>query len=149
MPPYDDLRSRIAQGWTAMLLAFVCMFLGDLVKSAITNDFSKWATDPGPLGLRVVSVVMTIYIVVPMLVRNVRARWYRWVAVAQAAVIGMFILAHQVAHALNGSRPFDINHIFDFTHHVLAIWVIVLSVRWAQQDVELPALGTGRMATAR
>jgi hypothetical protein len=146
MNQYDELRSRIAQGWTAMLFCFICIFISDLVKSAITNDFSKWANDPGPVGLKVVCIAFTVYILTPMMVRNVRARAYRWVATGQAALLGFFILAHQLAHALSNSRPFDITHIFDFAHHGLAVWVVILSARWAAQDDVQAVPMTARMA---
>lgn len=137
--PYDELRSRIAQGWNAMLLSFLCIFLSDLVKSAITNDFAKWANDPGPIGLKIVCVVLTVYIMMPMMIRNVRAPWFRWVATGQATLIGFFVLAHQVAHAVSHTRPFDITHIFDFAHHALAIWVVILTARWASQGASEPS----------
>ena len=144
----DAFRGRVAQGWIAMFLCFACMFLMALVRDAVGNDFSRWAADPGNLGLRVVSVLMTIYIFMPMLVRNVRGHWFRWVAVGIAAFIGFFILAHQVAHALTQSRPFDIVHIFDFSHHLLTLWVVTLTVRWARVEDEMPAsLGAGVLAS--
>ena len=128
----DELRSRIAQGWTALLFCVLSGFLVDLIKSAVHNDFSKWANDPGPVGLGLVSVVIGIYIVMPMLVRSVQAPWFRWLLVAVTAFFGLFFVAHQVAHALTGTRPFDVVHLFDFAHHALVLWVLVLTSRWAR-----------------
>ncbi len=133
MTPHDELRSRIAQGWTAMFFCVMCGFLVDLIKSAIYNDFGKWINDPGPVGMKMISIVMVIYIVMPMLVRSVGATWFRWTLVGLTVFFGLFFVAHQVAHALTNSRPFDIIHAFDFAHHGLVIWMVVLTARWARQ----------------
>lgn len=136
---YDALRSRIAQGWTAMFFCVMCGFLNDLVLSAATNDFAKWESDPGTFGLRIISVVMTIYIFMPMLVRTLSAAWFRWLCLVATIFFGLFFVAHQVAHALTNTRPFNIIHIFDFAHHVLVIWVAILTTRWARQAQAEPA----------
>jgi len=136
--PYDELRSRIAQGWTAMFFMVICGFLSDLIKSAVTADFTKWDRDPGPIGLNIVSCVMAIYIFMPVLIRAVKAQWFRWLVVTLTVFFSLFFVAHQVAHALSGTRPFDIVHVFDFGHHILGIWVTVLAVRWAREEAPLP-----------
>lgn len=133
MNPDDELRSRIAQGWTAMFFCVMCGFVVDLIKSAVYNDFGKWANDPGPVGLNMVSVVMVIYIVMPMLVRSIGATWFRWTLVGLTVFFGLFFVAHQVAHALTNSRPFDIVHAFDFAHHGLVVWMVLLTSRWARR----------------
>ncbi|MDB5815274.1 MAG: hypothetical protein JWN23_2391 [Rhodocyclales bacterium] len=139
---YDSLRSRIAQAWTAMFFCVTCGFLNDLILSAATNDFSKWEFDPGTFGLKMVSVVMTIYIFMPILIRNINAHWFRWFCLVATVFFGLFFVAHQVAHALTNTRPFNIIHIFDFAHHILVVWTIVLTARWARQarpDIEFNA----------
>jgi hypothetical protein len=136
MNTYDELRSRIAQGWTAMFFCVMCGFLVDLIKSAVNNDFSKWVNDPGPVGMKIVSVVMVIYIIMPVLVRSVGAAWFRWTLVGLTVFFGLFFVAHQVAHALTNSRPFDIIHAFDFAHHGLVIWMVTLTARWARQAAD-------------
>jgi hypothetical protein len=127
-----ELRQRLAQGWTAMTFCAIAGFLMDLVKSAVYNDFTKWANDPGPIGLNIVSTVVAIYIFMPVLIRTVSATWFRWTLMGLTAFFGLFFLAHQIAHAMTNSRPFDIIHIFDFCHHLLAIWMVVLASRWAR-----------------
>lgn len=145
----DTLPARIAQGWLAMTASLAAMFLMALVRDAVGNDFSRWAGDPGPIGLRVVSVLLALYVAMPMLVRHVDARWFRWLAAGLAGFCGLFILAHQVAHALTASRPFDVIHAFDFLHHALALWVIVLTTRWAQQEEPDDAPAAAALAAAR
>jgi surface polysaccharide O-acyltransferase-like enzyme len=132
MNTYDDLKNRIALGWIAMLFCVVGGFMMDLIKSAVSNDFSKWSSDPGPVGMQIVSTVIVIYIVMPLLVRSVTAGWFRWTLVGLTVFFALFFVAHQVAHALSGTRPFDIVHAFDFAHHAVAIWQIVLTARWAR-----------------
>lgn len=144
----NALPARIAQGWLAMASSLGAMFLMALVRDAVGNDFSRWAADPGPMGLGVVSVLLALYVAMPMLVRHVDARWFRWLAVALAGFCGLFIVAHQLAHALTASRPFDVIHVFDFLHHALALWVVVLTTRWAQQEApDAPAASV--LAAAR
>lgn len=137
---HDSLPARIAQGWTCMLAAYALLFLMALVRDAVANDFSRWASDPGPIGVRASSILLTLYVVMPMLVRHVDARWFRWLATGLAGFCGLAILAHQLGHALTDSRPFDVLQVFDFTHHALALWVVVLTARWARQAAAQPAL---------
>jgi hypothetical protein len=140
MNTYDDLKNRIALGWIAMLFCVVGGFMVDLIKSAVYNDFSKWSSDPGPVGMQIISTVIVIYIVMPLVVRNVSAVWFRWTLVGLTVFFALFFLAHQVAHALSGTRPFDIVHAFDFAHHAIAIWQIVLTARWARAISDEPVM---------
>ena len=136
--PHDVLPARLAQGWMCMLAAFAGGLLMSLVRDAVNNDFSAWGADPGPAGLRACATLMVVYIVMPMLLRHLDARWFRWLATGIAVFCGLFILTHQLAHALTATRPFDVTHAFDFLHHVLAAWVVLLTARWARQDTPAP-----------
>lgn len=148
MNTYDDLRNRIALGWISMLFCAFGGFLADLIKSAVYNDFSKWATDPGPVGMQIVSTVIVIYIAMPLVIRSVSAVWFRWTLVGLTVFFALFFVAHQVAHAVSGTRPFDIVHVFDFAHHVIAIWQIVLTARWARAEAEEPLAFSASNRTA-
>lgn len=138
MNTYDDLRNRIALGWISMLFCAIGGFMADLIKSAVSNDFSKWSSDPGPIGLQIVSTVIVIYIAMPLIIRSASAVWFRWTLVGLTVFFALFFLAHQVAHAVSGTRPFDIVHAFDFAHHVIAIWQVVLTARWARAVADEP-----------
>lgn len=142
------LRGRIAQGWLAMFLCLQGMIFMALVRDAVHNDFSRWALDPGNIGLHILSTLMVIYIAMPMLVRGAQSRWFRWLAMGMAAFVGLFMLAHQVAHTLNNTRPFDVVQVFDFAHHAMALWVVSLTLRWAREapfdDVPVHALNPAR-----
>ena len=56
----------------------ICELLVDLIESTISNNFNKWASNPGYVGLSIVSVVMAIYIFMPMLIRSINTHWFRW-----------------------------------------------------------------------
>lgn len=136
----QTLRDVVVQGWTMMFLVFLAMFIADLTKSAIVQDFGKWHQDPGHGGLTVLLVVMGIYTFMPMLARTVAARWFRWTVVGITAFFTLFFVAHQLAHMLAGDKPFGMLHVLDFSHHLLGIWVTGAAVAWARTlPAEAPA----------
>lgn len=128
-----QLRELVAIGWIMMLMVIVLMFIIDLSKSAIYTDFSKWASDPGYGGLKALIVVLTIYLFMPMLIRTVNARWFRWTVVVLTIFFTLFFIAHQISHMLAGDKPMSIFHVLDFSHHVLGIWTASLAVIWARE----------------
>lgn len=127
-------RDIVAQGWVMMYLVFMAMFITDLTKSAINLDFTKWKNDPGIGGLSILSVVMVIYVFMPMLVKSIEARWFRGLAIGIASFFTLFFIAHQLTHLLAGDKPFGILHILDFSHHALGVWVVVASSLWFRES---------------
>jgi len=126
-------RAIVAQGWTMMFIIFIAMFVMGLVKSAINEDFSYYQTDPGYQGLAVLTVVMGIYALMPMLVKTFEGRWLGLLSAGLGVFFTMFFIAHQLAHLIEGDKPFSILHLLDIAHHILGVWVVTASVLWVKQ----------------
>lgn len=137
------LRATIVVGWCMMFMVLLAMFIVDLAKSAITENFGSWAEDMSEGGLLVMLVIMCIYIFIPMLVVTLRAVWFRYAVIVITILMTLFFMAHEVAHLLTGDMPFGLRHVLDFSHHILGIWVVVAATMWAKIPQNLsPAMQT-------
>ncbi|MEE8056392.1 MAG: hypothetical protein V3T17_00955 [Pseudomonadales bacterium] len=128
-----DLRSLIAQGWTTMFLLFAANLVMDLARCQVMDTCRPWAEHLGQGGLVVVTIVMMIYGVVPMLVRCVNLRFFRYVVVFQSIAVTLFYFVHEMTHLMAGDKPFGISHGLDILHHVIGVSVIVASILWARE----------------
>ncbi len=124
-------RSLVAQGWTTMLLIFVSNMVMDIVRASVERKLVNWSDHLGPQGIQVVLVVLTLYAVMPLLVRAISARPFIVVAVMLTFFMGLFVAAHEVSHiTTTRDKPFGILHILDLLHHVVAGFVMYAGIRW-------------------
>ncbi|WP_169315425.1 hypothetical protein [Verminephrobacter aporrectodeae] len=128
------LRAVVVLGWVQMCMVMVAMFIIDLSRSAIGEDFSNWAGDMSYGGLLVMTGVFTLYFFMPMFALVVRARWFRCVIAGVTIMATLFFVAHEIAHLLTGDMPFGMRHALDFSHHLLGIWVTTAAIQWARID---------------
>ena len=129
----EHWRSIVAQGWTIMFMVFLANIVMDIVRNTVMNSSTQWANHLGMTGVKFVTVIMAIYAVMPVLIRTLSVRWFRYVVVACTALITLFVAAHEVSHLVAADKPFGVLHILDILHHVLGIWVIVATVMWIRQ----------------
>jgi hypothetical protein len=127
-----SLRLNIAIGWIMMFFVLLAMFVVDLAKSAINENFENWSQDMNEGGLMIMLVIMCIYIFIPMLTLVINAKWYRGFVIGITAFITLFFIAHEIAHMLTGDMPFGLRHILDFSHHILGVWVTIAAVKWSK-----------------
>jgi hypothetical protein len=118
----------VTQGWTMMFLVFLANLSIDMTKCAVNADCSVWAAHIGIGGVKLITVIMMIYAVVPMLVRTVSERWIRVAVLPATVFITLFYVAHELSH--RGDKAFGIYHALDITHHIFGIWVIITAVKW-------------------
>ncbi|RZI42233.1 hypothetical protein EGT07_13510 [Herbaspirillum sp. HC18] len=130
------LRAIVVLGWSMMFMVLLAMFVTDLARSAIAENFSDWAQDMSYGGLLVMLVVMSFYVFMPMLVLTVGARWFRFFVVGITALMTLFFIAHEIAHLLAGDMPFGVRHVLDFSHHILGVWVTAAAMMWARMPVK-------------
>lgn len=124
-------RSLVAQGWTTMLLIFVSNMVMDIVRASVERKLVNWSDHLGPQGIQVVLVVLTIYAVMPLLVRAISGRPFIVVAVMLTFFMGLFVAAHEVSHlTTTRDKPFGILHILDLLHHAVAAFVMYAGIRW-------------------
>jgi hypothetical protein len=131
--PEALLRSRIAQLWLALSVIACCGLVMALARDAVANDWSVWAQEPGRAGLRASGIGLGGYLLMALLVNEVSAPWFRWLSAGLAALFGLAVLVHQVAHAFHGGRAVDLAQAFDLLHHAASLRLVLLSRCWARQ----------------
>lgn len=128
--------TRIALGWITMLMLLMITLLTMIVLSALDDDgFSSLRRDPGRAGLGMMSFVVALYAMMPMLtftIDRLRATALRWVMVAFAGANFFFLMLHHLSHWYGGDRPTLSSHMIDIAIHVIGLWLIYNSVRWAR-----------------
>jgi hypothetical protein len=131
----ESLRQQIALGWVMELLIVVTMFVCMIIDSAMRDDnFASLRVDPGN-SLKWLVFLIGLYALMPVyvnLVHGLRLRLFRWLAVALAVCGFLFFLLHHLAHWQMGQRPDLSSHALDLVLHLISLWVIVNSIRWAR-----------------
>ncbi|MBX2809742.1 MAG: hypothetical protein KTR20_14045 [Cellvibrionaceae bacterium] len=130
---FSKYRDLAAQGWVMMFLLVLSMFVINLVKSSIFQDFSGWQFDPGEGGLLILVVVMVVYAFMPMFIKTFQARFFRIIAIIVAVFFTLFFIAHQLNHMIVDGRPIDFLQTLDFAHHIMGSWVAVLTFLWLRE----------------
>jgi hypothetical protein len=125
----------VVQGWTMMFLVFLANLSIDMIKCSVVGDCTAWSAHIGIGGVKLITVIMMIYTVVPMMVRTVSARWIRYAVLPVTMFITLFYIAHELSH--RGDKPFGIYHALDITHHILGVWVLITAVRWIRLKDQL------------
>ena len=135
-PEEESLRGRIALGWVLLLLLVTIMLEFMTMSSILANDnFKLLRMDPGAQGLVMLVWVLGLFGVMPIYVHwvhGMRSRIPRWIAVVMGVLTFLYFLLHHLAHWAAGQRPDLTSHVFDLVFHLVALWVIVNSIRWAK-----------------
>ena len=130
------LTNFIVQGWTMMFIVYVANLTMDMTRCAVADSCATWSSHIGMGGAKFITVIMVVYTVMPMLIRAVTAKWFRYVVIAMSVLITLFYIAHELSHLAAGDKPFGIFHALDITHHILGVSVIVAASLWARQANE-------------
>lgn len=132
----ESLRNQIALGWTLAVLVIVLMLALMIIGSTLQDpNYLPLDKDPGRAGLRHLTWVLGFMALLPIyvhLVHGVRARIGRWIAAVLSIAGFFYFLLHHLAHWAYGQRPEPITHVLDVVLHVVLIWVIVNSFKWAR-----------------
>jgi hypothetical protein len=134
----ESLRSQIALGWVMQLIVLTIMLQFMTVESILMdNNFRSLRFDPGREGLKMIVYLIALYALMPVyvhLVHGMKPRVYKWIAVGLAVLGFLFFLLHHLAHWTYGQRPDFSSHVLDLVLHLIGLWVIVNSVRWARSS---------------
>jgi uncharacterized membrane protein len=68
----------------------------------------------------------------PLLVKMIDALIFRWFIFGLSIFFFLFFIAHQLNHAITDGIPLKLDHMFDFLHHVVMLFVIFLTFFWAR-----------------
>lgn len=127
-------RDVIAQAWVAMLLLLLTMLIVDIIGVLISGDYDRaselLSKDPGVSGLWFLSCLICINVLLQMTVRFIEKQKYRWMIFVLTLCYGVFFLAHQIFHLING-EGFGIHFLLDTTHDIVAVWALWVCYKWA------------------
>lgn len=129
----EHFRSLLAQGWTAMMLVFLANIVMDIVRVTVQGNPVPWAEHMGMAGVQFILVVLSVYALMPMLIRSISARGFRYAMIGITAFMSLFVAAHEVSHLIAADKPFGLLHALDLTHHLLGIWSVIAALMWARQ----------------
>jgi hypothetical protein len=128
--------TRIALGWLTIMILLLVSLVTTIVFSAFDNDsFTLLRRDPGRIGLRQMSYLVSIYALMPMLayaIDRTRFAAARWLLVAFASANCFYLLLHHLSHWQLGERPTFGSHVVDLAISAVGLWLIYNSVRWAR-----------------
>ena len=146
MNKIERMRGIVAQGWTAMFIVSLGNLVMDMIRTAAEGSQARWVEHFGPQGVQFVLIVLSVYAVMPMLVRTLSARWFRGVVVGVTALMTLFVGAHEVVHVAANDKPFGVIHALDITHHILGVWTLVAAIMWARQPDYVQSSAANRAA---
>jgi hypothetical protein len=139
MPTQEPtLRFQIALGWIAILLVSSMDLIFGIIRSLLTESdrrFRSLRMDPGLQGIDTLVWFIAFYALMPIVISLVAGlRWsvFRWVAVIITTLEVLFMGAHHFFHWTAGDRPSLSSNVLDFSIHLLGLWILVNTVRWAQ-----------------
>ncbi len=133
----EQFRSLVAQGWTMMCIVFVSNLLVDLIKNSVAGPALQvpWAEHLSMGGIQFILVIISIYAIMPVLIRTLSATWFRWTVVGLTVAMGLFVAAHEISHLTALTKPWGLFHALDITHHILVVWVTIGATLWARQPI--------------
>jgi 4-amino-4-deoxy-L-arabinose transferase-like glycosyltransferase len=132
------LMTKIGIGWVTSLLVQTIVLLMVVVNSLLTEVDTKFRSlriDPGSQVLRLLVYLVALYALPPLYIFAVgrfRSKAFRWVGVALAILGFVFNFLHHMAHWYSGQRPDFTAHVMDLILHIIGIWVVINTIRWAK-----------------
>ncbi len=128
-----NYRAIVATSWCGMLALLLAMLMLSPLQLAMNGQYQELTlllqTDPGPLGLKVLVVLLCLNAVLQVTVHARSCRTAKVCILVFSVLYGLFFLVHNIAHMLSG-EPFGLQSVLDFTHHALAGFAIWGAWRW-------------------
>ena len=132
----EKLSIQVAMGWVMLLLVLTVSLVMMIVAGIVANDgFTVMRADPGKGGMMLLVYVFGVYAVMPIavtLAQRTRAAAARWAVTVMSVLLFLFFFVHHLSHWTAGERPNFNSHFLEVAHHIIAVWVIYSSVRWAR-----------------
>lgn len=132
----ENIRSNIVQGFVGMLFLLLMMTDADLVKAGLTQNFSLLQRDPGIIGLWLTSIAVSANVLIQIAIRTFDNKKFRWSIFGISIVYVLLFVLHQIFHFIAGDG-IGIHFMFDITHHIIGIWVIINAFKWAKLEEQI------------
>ena len=127
----ENIKSIIVQGYVGMLFLLVMMTLSDLTAAGISQNLNLLQNDPGIVGLWMTAILLCINILIQIAIRTFNDRKFRQSIYVASIIYMLLFVAHQIFHFVAGDGV-TIDLMYDITHHVIGIWVIIYARKWAK-----------------
>lgn len=129
----EDIRNIIVQGYVGMLFLLIIMTVSDLTIAGLSQNFDILQNDPGIIGLWMTAVFLSINVLIQISIRTFNGKKFRQSIYIISIIYMLLFVAHQIFHFANGDG-ITINLMYDITHHILGIWVIIYARKWAKLE---------------
>lgn len=126
-----NLQSIIAQGYVGMLFLLVMMTVSDLTVAGLSKNLDLLQNDPGTIGLWMTAVLLCINVLIQIAVRTFDGKKFRQSIYVASIIYMLLFVAHQIFHFAAGDGV-TIDLMYDTTHHIIGVWVIVYARKWAK-----------------
>ncbi len=127
----ENIRSVIVQGYIGMLFLLVMMTVSDLTAAGLSKNLDLLQNDPGTIGLWMTAILLCINILIQIAIRTFDGRKFRQSIYVISVIYMLLFVAHQIFHFAAGDR-ITIDLMYDITHHIIGIWVIIYASKWAK-----------------
>ena len=127
----EKIRSIIAQGYVGMLFLLVMMTISDLTIAGLSKNLDLLQNDPGTIGLWMTAVLLCINVLIQIAIRTFDSRKFRQSIYVISIIYMLLFVVHQIFHFAVGDG-ITIDLMYDITHHIIGIWVIIYARKWAK-----------------
>ena len=127
----EKIRSVITQGYVGMLFLLIMMTLSDLTAAGLSKNFDILQNDPGVAGLWLTAVLLCINVIIQIAIRTFDGKKFRQGIYVASIIYMLLFVAHQIFHFAAGEGV-TIDLMYDITHHIIGIWVIIYARKWAK-----------------
>lgn len=127
----ENIRGVIVQGYVGMLFLLVMMTVSDLTVAGLSKNLDLLQNDPGTAGLWMTAILLCINILIQIAIRTFDGKKFRQSVYLASIIYVLLFVAHQIFHFAAGDG-ITIDLMYDLTHHVIGIWVIVYARKWAK-----------------
>ena len=122
----------ISKSFAGMLFLLFLMMLTDITGCGMKSDFTLLQKDPGVKGLYIISAMAIINVLLQVTIFVIKKAFFRKIVFLVSVCYTLFFVAHQVIH-LSSGEGIDIHFFLDLTHHILGIFAVYYSYKWAKQ----------------
>lgn len=126
-----NLQSIIAQGYVGMLFLLVMMTVSDLTVASLSQNLDLLQNDPGVMGLWMTAVLLCINVLIQIAIRTFNSKKFRRSIYVVSIIYMLLFVGHQIFHFVAGDGV-TIDLMYDTTHHIIGVWVIIYARKWAK-----------------
>lgn len=129
----ENIRSIIAQGYAGMLFLLIMMTVSDLTVAGLSKNLDLLQNDPGTVGLWMTAILLCINVLIQIAVRTFDGKKFRQLIYVASIIYMLLFVVHQIFHFAAGDGV-TIDLMYDITHHIIGVWVIIYAYKWVKLE---------------